>query len=138
MSGKMDEAAILRAAERAGKPAERLGSFDIEKVRFDSRGLVPCIVQDAKTGRVLTLAYMNRRSLEITLERGVTCFWSRSRGELWLKGETSGNFQHIVTLEADCDYDSILVRVIKDGPACHQGTDSCFDDKMWVKFKQNE
>jgi phosphoribosyl-AMP cyclohydrolase len=138
MSGKMDEAAILRAAERAGKPAERSGNFDLEKVVFDDRGLVPCIVQDYHTGRVLTLAYMNRRSLEITLERGVTCFWSRSRGELWLKGESSGNFQHIVTLEADCDYDAILVRVIKEGPACHQGTDSCFDGKMWENFKQTE
>ena len=105
-------------------------SIDIEKVRFDEKGLVPCVVQDADTGRVLTLAYMNRQSLEITLEKGLTCFWSRSRQELWLKGETSGNYQHVVTLETDCDSDAILARVRKDGPACHKGTDSCFDSGM--------
>ena len=109
-------------------------SFDADAIRFDERGLVPCIVQDADTGRVLTLAYMNRQSLEITLERGLTCFWSRSRQELWLKGETSGNYQHIVTMEADCDRDAILVRVRKDGPACHLGTDSCFDTACRIDF----
>ena len=111
--------------------------FDIDKVKFDDRGLVPCIVQDYKTGRVLTLAYMNRESLSITLEKGFTCFWSRSRKELWLKGETSGNYQHIVTLEADCDADAILVRVIKEGPACHRGTDSCFDTELRCEFPEN-
>ena len=105
-------------------------AFDINKVKFDDKGLVPCIVQDVHTKRVLTLAYMNRESLEITLKRGLTCFWSRSRQELWLKGETSGNYQHIVSMEADCDRDAILIQVEKDGPACHRGCDSCFDDSM--------
>ena len=90
-------------------------AFDMEKVKVEEKGLVPCIVQDAETKRVLTLAYMNRESLGITLEKGLTCFWSRSRQELWLKGATSGNYQHIVTMEADCDCDAILVQVRKDG-----------------------
>lgn len=102
-------------------------NFDSSAIRFDERGLVPAIVQDYDTKRVLTLAYMNRESLEISIARGLTCFWSRSRKELWLKGETSGNYQHIVSMEADCDGDAILVQVRKDGPACHLGTDSCFD-----------
>ena len=105
-------------------------AFDIARIRFDDKGLVPCIVQDYETKRVLTLAYMNRESLAITLEKGLTCFWSRSRKELWLKGETSGNYQHIVRMEADCDCDAILVLVRKDGPACHHGTDSCFDASL--------
>lgn len=100
--------------------------FDIEKLRFDDRGLIPAIVQDADTEKVLTLAYMNRESLAVSLEKGLTCFWSRSRGELWLKGETSGNYQHIQSVTADCDGDALLVRVKKDGPACHTGADSCF------------
>ncbi|MDO4488264.1 MAG: phosphoribosyl-AMP cyclohydrolase [Eubacteriales bacterium] len=108
--------------------------FDIEKVKFDANGLVPCIVQDVDTGRVLTLAYMNRESLTITLEKGLTCFYSRSRKELWLKGATSGNYQHVVTLQSDCDNDAILARVKKDGPACHMGTDSCFDSGMETSF----
>ena len=102
-------------------------AFDANGVRFDENGLVPCIVQDAETGRVLTLAYMNRESLLITCEEEKTCFWSRSRKTLWRKGETSGNFQHVLSLEADCDGDAILARVRKEGPACHRGTDSCFD-----------
>ena len=101
--------------------------IDLDTLKFDSRGLIPAIVQDADTGKVLTLAYMNRESLQISLERKLTCFWSRSRQELWLKGETSGNFQHIVELRADCDRDALLVKVKKEGPACHLGTDSCFD-----------
>ena len=100
---------------------------DIDSLKFDEKGLLPCIVQDAETGRVLTLAYMNRESFAITVEEERTCFWSRSRKELWRKGETSGNFQHVVSMEADCDGDALLVRVKKDGPACHRGTDSCFD-----------
>ena len=100
----------------------------IEDLKFDERGLIPAIVQDADTGRVLTLAYMNRESLGITLEKKLTCFYSRSRQELWLKGETSGNFQHVVSLTADCDGDALLVRVHPDGPACHKGTVSCFED----------
>ena len=102
----------------------------IEDLKFDERGLIPAIVQDADTGRVLTLAYMNRESLEITLEKKLTCFFSRSRQELWLKGETSGNFQHVVSLTADCDGDALLVRVHPDGPACHKGTVSCFEDPI--------
>ena len=100
---------------------------DIAGIRFDDRGLVPCIVQDAETKRVLTLAYMNRESMQISIERKLTCFFSRSRQELWLKGETSGNYQHIERMEADCDRDAVLVLVRKDGPACHTGADSCFD-----------
>ena len=95
--------------------------IDLDTLKFDDRGLIPAIVQDAKTGKVLTLAYMNRESLEISLKRKLTCFWSRSRQELWLKGETSGNYQHIVEMRADCDKDALLVRVNKEGPACHLG-----------------
>lgn len=101
--------------------------IDPDTIRYDEKGLVPVIVQDYDSKRVLTLAYMNRASLEITLERGLCCFWSRSRQTLWLKGETSGNYQHIVTMETDCDRDAVLVQVKKDGPACHLGTESCFD-----------
>lgn len=111
--------------------------FDIDKIKFDEKGLVPCIVQDYVTGRVLTLAYMSRESLEITLEKKLTCFYSRSRQELWLKGETSGNYQRVVTLEADCDGDAVLARVVRDGAACHRGNDSCFDDTMNIKFEEN-
>lgn len=105
--------------------------IDVEELKFDERGLIPAIVQDAQSGKVLTLAYMSRESLEISIEKGLTCFWSRSRQELWLKGETSGNYQHIVSITADCDRDALLVLVEKDGPACHLGTDSCFVDPVW-------
>ena len=101
--------------------------FDINQLKFDEKGLIPAIVQDAISGRVLTVAYMNRESLAITMEKGLTCFWSRSRRELWLKGETSGNVQHVVSITPDCDGDALLVKVEKEGPACHTGTDSCFD-----------
>ena len=100
--------------------------FDIEKLKYDEKGLIPAIVVDDETGKVLTLAYMNRESLKISLEKKLTCFWSRSRQELWLKGETSGNYQHIVSITADCDMDALTVRVRKDGPACHTGEDTCF------------
>jgi phosphoribosyl-ATP pyrophosphohydrolase/phosphoribosyl-AMP cyclohydrolase len=100
--------------------------LDISELKFDEKGLIPAIVSDAVTGKVLTLAYMNRESLKITMERGLTCFYSRSRNELWLKGETSGNYQHVVSITADCDRDALLVKVEKDGPACHTGSDSCF------------
>ncbi len=100
--------------------------LNIDELKFDEKGLIPAIVTDADTGKVLTLAYMNRESLKISLEKGLTCFWSRSRNELWLKGETSGNYQHIVSITADCDRDALNVSVKKDGPACHTGTDSCF------------
>ncbi len=105
-------------------------NFDTDKLKFDEKGLIPAIVVDAVTKKVLTLAYMNRESLEISLEKECTCFWSRSRQELWLKGETSGNYQHIVSITADCDYDALTVVVEKDGPACHKGTDSCFTNVL--------
>ncbi len=100
--------------------------IDISTLKFDEKGLIPAIVTDADTGAVLTLAYMNEESLKISMEKGLTCFFSRSRQELWLKGETSGNYQHIVSITADCDNDALVVKVRKDGPACHTGTDSCF------------
>jgi len=104
--------------------------MDLEKLKFDEKGLIPAIVVDDETGKVLTLAYMNAESLQISLEKGVTCFWSRSRQELWLKGETSGNYQHIVSITADCDYDALEVRVRKEGPACHTGAESCFHNPV--------
>lgn len=101
--------------------------INIEELKFDDRGLIPAIVQDVHSKRVLTLAYMNRESLAITLKEKKTCFWSRSRQELWRKGETSGNYQHVVSIIAECDRDALTVLVEKDGPACHLGTDSCFE-----------
>lgn len=103
---------------------------DIDSLKFDDRGLIPAIVVDNESGKVLTLAYMNKESLKISLEKKLTCFYSRSRQELWLKGETSGNYQHIVSITADCDFDALVVRVTKDGPACHLGTDSCFTNPV--------
>ncbi len=105
--------------------------LDISTLKFDEKGLIPAIVIDAATGKVLTLAYMNEESLKISLEKKLTCFWSRSRQELWLKGETSGNYQHIVKIVADCDSDALCVYVKKDGPACHKGTESCFNDLVF-------
>ncbi|MBQ9743066.1 MAG: bifunctional phosphoribosyl-AMP cyclohydrolase/phosphoribosyl-ATP diphosphatase HisIE [Ruminococcus sp.] len=105
--------------------------LDISKLKFDEKGLIPAIVTDVETGKVLTLAYMNEESLRISMEKGLTCFFSRSRQELWLKGETSGNYQHIVSITADCDYDALNVVVRKDGPACHTGTDSCFTNQVF-------
>ena len=104
---------------------------DIATLKFDERGLIPAIVVDTETRRVLTLAYMNAESLRLSMEKGLTCFFSRSRQALWLKGETSGNYQHIVSITADCDRDSLLVEVRKDGPACHLGTDSCFSNPIF-------
>ena len=104
---------------------------DITKLKFDEKGLIPAIVADAATGKVLTLAYMNEESLKISLEKGLTCFYSRSRQTLWLKGETSGNYQHIVSITADCDNDALLVLVNPDGPACHTGETSCFHDPLY-------
>ncbi len=112
--------------------------FDIDTLKFDSNGLIPAIVVDAISGKVLTLAYMNRESLAISMEKGLTCFWSRSRQELWLKGETSGNYQHIVSITADCDGDALVVKVEKDGPACHKGTDSCFEDVIFESDERHE
>jgi phosphoribosyl-ATP pyrophosphohydrolase/phosphoribosyl-AMP cyclohydrolase len=107
-----------------------MGGFDLDKLRFDERGLIPAIIVDHKSKQVLTLAYMSRESLEISLERRLTCFWSRSRQKLWLKGETSGNYQHIVSITSDCDDDALLIEVNPDGPACHTGTFSCFTHKV--------
>ena len=104
---------------------------NIEELKFDEKGLIPAIVVDSISKRVLTLAYMNRESLQITMEKGLTCFWSRSRQELWLKGETSGNYQHVVSITADCDKDALVVMVEPDGPACHLGTESCFENPVW-------
>ena len=112
--------------------------MDINSLKFDERGLIPAIVVDAITKKVLTLAYMNKESLKISMEGGKTCFWSRSRNELWLKGETSGNYQHIVSITADCDGDALVVMVEKDGPACHTGTDSCFTKPVWNSEELHE
>ena len=104
---------------------------NIDQLKFDEKGLIPAVVVDADSKQVLTLAYMNRESLEISLEKGLTCFFSRSRQKLWLKGETSGNYQHIVSVTADCDLDALTVLVRKDGPACHTGAESCFFNEVY-------
>lgn len=105
--------------------------MDINTLKFDEKGLIPAVVVDAYSKKVLTVAYMNRESLDISMKEGKTCFFSRSRQKLWRKGETSGNFQHIVSITADCDRDALTVEVIKDGPACHLGTDSCFNEVIY-------
>ena len=105
--------------------------LDIDSLKFDEKGLIPAVVVDSASKKVLTLAYMNRESLRFSMEKDLTCFFSRSRQELWLKGETSGNYQHIVSITADCDRDALVVEVQKDGPACHLGTDSCFNDLVY-------
>lgn len=102
-----------------------------KKLTFDAQGLIPAIVQDYVTHEVLTLAYMNRESLKISLAEGRTCFWSRSRRRLWRKGETSGNTQKIVAMRADCDGDALVVEVKKTGPACHTGAESCFFEELY-------
>lgn len=107
--------------------------IDINELKFDEKGLIPAIVVDACTNKVLMQAYMNKESLSISLEKGLTCFYSRSRKELWLKGETSGNFQHIHSIITDCDKDSLLIKVKADGPACHLGTQSCFEYPVYEK-----
>ena len=112
--------------------------FDIEKLKFDDKGLIPAIVVDAKTKKVLTLAYMNKESLKISMEKELTCFYSRSRQELWLKGETSNNYQHIVSITADCDNDALVVMVEPDGPACHLGTTSCFNNEVFQSDERYE
>ena len=106
------------------------------ELKFDEKGLIPAIVQDYYTKEVLTLAYMNEESLEITKKEGYTCFWSRSRKELWRKGETSGNKQKVVNITADCDCDAVVIEVIKDGPACHTGAESCFFNEVWQSEEQ--
>ena len=112
--------------------------INIEELKFDEKGLIPAIVVDAVTKRVLTLAYMNRESLQVSMEKELTCFWSRSRNELWLKGETSGNYQHIVSITADCDNDALVVMVEPDGPACHTGTTSCFENPVFQSEERHE
>ena len=107
-------------------------AFSLDELKFDEKGLIPAIVVDNTSGEVLTLAYMNRESLEISLTRELTCFWSRSRQELWLKGETSKTYQHIVSIVADCDKDALVVRVNKEGPACHTGAESCFHNPLFT------
>ena len=112
--------------------------LNIDELKFDANGLIPAVVTDAVTGQVLTLAYMNRESLAISMEKELCCFWSRSRQELWLKGETSGNYQHIVSITADCDRDALLVKVEPDGPACHTGTFSCFTAPVFESAERSE
>ena len=111
---------------------------NVDTLKFDENGLIPAIVVDSITKKVLTLAYMNKESLEISIKEKRTCFWSRSRKELWRKGETSGNVQHIVSITADCDNDSLVVVVDKEGPACHTGTDSCFTHELFQNDERHE
>ena len=115
---------------------------EIDQLKFDEKGLIPAVIVEAGTHRLLMVAYMNRESLKISMETGKTCFWSRSRQELWTKGETSGNYQHIVSITADCDNDTLLIKAIPAGPVCHTGADTCFGEKnvediMFLKYLQN-
>ena len=112
--------------------------INIDELKFDEKGLIPAVVIDNKTKKLLTLAYMSRESLQISIEKGLTCFFSRSRQELWLKGETSGNFQHIVSITADCDKDALQIVVEPDGPACHLGNFSCFENQVWENPEMSE
>lgn len=112
--------------------------ININELKFDEKGLIPAVVVDSITKKVLTVAYMNKESLEISMQKGLTCFYSRSRNELWLKGETSGNYQHIVSITADCDNDALVVVVEKDGPACHKGSDSCFTNPVFQSDELHE
>ncbi len=112
--------------------------LNIDELKFDEKGLIPAIVVDSITKKVLTLAYMNKESLAISMEKEMTCFWSRSRNELWLKGETSGNYQHIVSITADCDKDALVVVVEPEGPACHLGTTSCFENPLFQSENRHE
>ena len=112
--------------------------INIDELKFDEKGLIPAVVVDAVSKKVLTLAYMNRESLEISMEKELTCFWSRSRQELWLKGETSGNYQHIVSITADCDQDALVVMVEPDGPACHTGEITCFHNPVYQSKTRQE
>ena len=112
--------------------------INIDELKFDEKGLIPAIVVDAITKKVLTLAYMSRESLQISMEKGLTCFWSRSRQKLWLKGETSGNYQHIVSITADCDKDALEIMVEPDGPACHTGSETCFHNPLWESEELHE
>ena len=111
---------------------------NIDELKFDEKGLIPAIVVDAVSKQVLTLAYMNKESLQISLEKEQTCFYSRSRQELWLKGETSGNYQNIVSITADCDKDALVVTVETEGPACHTGEHTCFHNPLWQSENRHE
>ena len=112
--------------------------MNIDDLKFDDKGLIPAVVQDYFSKQVLTVAYMNRESLEISMREGRTCFFSRSRRQLWRKGETSGNTQEIVTIKADCDLDALVVEVIKKGPACHTGSESCFFNPVYQSETQQD
>ncbi len=112
--------------------------IDIKELKFNEQGLIPAIVQDVRTRRVLMLAWMNEESLRVSMEKELCCFWSRSRGELWLKGETSGNYQHIVSIATDCDRDTLLILAEPDGPACHLGTESCFEYPLWESSSRGD
>ncbi len=112
--------------------------FDIDQLKFDEKGLIPAVIVEAGTHQLLMVAYMNRESLRISMETGKTCFFSRSRQELWTKGETSGNYQHIVSITADCDYDTLQVIVEKDGPACHTGSETCFFHPVYENSEKSD
>ena len=112
--------------------------LNIDELKFDEKGLIPAIIVDSVTKKVLTLAYMSKESLAISMEKELTCFYSRSRQELWLKGETSGNYQHIVSITADCDKDALVVVVEPDGPACHTGETTCFHKPVFQSEERHE
>ena len=112
--------------------------IDIKELKWNEQGLIPAIVQDVRSRKVLMIAWMNEESLRISMEKELTCFWSRSRQELWLKGETSGNYQHIVSIATDCDRDSLLILAEPDGPACHLGTESCFEYPLWESSSRGD
>ena len=111
---------------------------EIDQLKFDEKGLIPAVIVEARTHELLMVAYMNRESLKISMETGKTCFWSRSRQELWTKGETSGNYQHIVSITADCDLDTLKVVVEKDGPACHTGAETCFFNPVYQSEEKSD
>ena len=111
---------------------------EINRLKFDEKGLIPAVIVEAGTHELLMVAYMNRESLKISMETGKTCFWSRSRQELWTKGETSGNYQHIVSITADCDLDTLKVVVEKDGPACHTGAETCFFNPVYHSEEKSD
>ena len=112
--------------------------LNIEELKFDEKGLIPAIIVDSVTKKVLTLAYMSKESLQISMEKEQTCFYSRSRQELWLKGETSGNYQNIVSITADCDNDALVVVVEPEGPACHTGEVTCFHNPVFQSENRHE
>ena len=112
--------------------------LNIDELKFDEKGLIPAIIVDSVTKKVLTLAYMSKESLQISIEKEQTCFYSRSRQELWLKGETSGNYQNIVSITADCDNDALVVVVEPEGPACHTGEVTCFHNPVFQSENRHE